>query len=272
MFWIVFGAIILILGIFGPLGLIIAGLIVWYIAANDGSKDEIKNVNNITNNIEQYSTNQNSILSIEKVSHVIDIVCTYALKYEKNWTSQKVRYVKDVFSDFCLTSEDERFLRERLKVQYRRPLSSLVQLWLNQQPNLEEKLVISDIIIILMVNTCYDFELAKEESIKFGKMIGLSDYDCYTRFFNIAQKYGRYNNQSETEFNNNQKAKHELSAEILGISLPTTREVIQKAYRKKIHEYHPDKNVNVTPSVRAMLEEQTHRINEARDYLLEYYK
>ena len=45
-------------------------------------------------------------------------------------------------------------------------------------------------------------------------------------------------------------------------------EDIQKAYRLKIKDFHPDRNINVTPAVKEMLQEQARLINEARDILL----
>ena len=35
-------------------------------------------------------------------------------------------------------------------------------------------------------------------------------------------------------------------------------------------DFHPDRNINVTDAVKAMLEEQAHLINNARDVMLKY--
>ena len=41
------------------------------------------------------------------------------------------------------------------------------------------------------------------------------------------------------------------------------------AYRKKMMQYHPDRNPNVTEEVRNLLNQKTHEINEARDLIME---
>ena len=52
------------------------------------------------------------------------------------------------------------------------------------------------------------------------------------------------------------------------ISINASIEEIQKAYRLKIKDFHPDRNVNVTPAVKTMLEEQAQLLNAARDILI----
>lgn len=271
----------LILAIFGPIGIIVAGIGIWLYIENENSKNRDSQTNqnvsssNTTSQPHTHNEQVENNLTIEQFAPLIDIICTYALKYETSWTPEKVRFVKNIFHDFCVTEEDEAFLKNKLKAQYRRQLSSLIQLWLNQNPSLDDRQYISQMVIILMINTCENFETAQKESIEFGKMIGLDEYDCYMRFMSIVQETEHYHNTNSHEHMNNQeqsKTKLELSAEILGITLPATRDEIQKAYRMKIKDYHPDRNINVTPAVKMMLEEQAHRINEARDYLLEYSK
>lgn len=266
-------AFFLILVVFGP--------IIWLYVESKNYKNRYSQINakeNSSDTTSKHHTYHESVennLLIEQFAPLIDIICTYALKYEPSWTPEKVRFVKKIFHEFCVTEEDEVFLKNKLKAQYRRPLSSLIQLWLNQNPSLDDKQYISQMVMILIINTCKIFDTAQKESIEFGKMIGLNEYDCYMRFMSIVQETEHYHNTNSHEHMNNQeqsKTKLELSAEILGITLPTTRDEIQKAYRIKIKDYHPDRNINVTPAVKVMLEEQAHRINEARDYLLEYYK
>lgn len=267
MFWII-GGIVLIFAIFGPVGLLVAGGIVWWIIQSESAENERKKV------VQQQSQQQsNQSLEIENLAPIIDILCIYALKYEPEWIPEKVRFIKRIFQEHLKTVDDETFLKERLKAQYRRPLPSLISAWLNQEPTLEDRQFISRMVTILMVQTCDDFDVAQQECLSFGTAIGLDEYECYIRFSELAREAGWYHQQYQNDEQESQsqefKTKLELSAEILGISVHATREEIQKAYRLKIKEFHPDRNVNVTPTVKAMLEEQAHKINEARDILIE---
>ena len=47
-----------------------------------------------------------------------------------------------------------------------------------------------------------------------------------------------------------------------------TIDEINRAYRLKMKEFHPDRNVNVTDAVREMIHQEAIKINAARDYLL----
>ena len=58
------------------------------------------------------------------------------------------------------------------------------------------------------------------------------------------------------------------SAKILGVSVHATIDEINRAYRLKMKEFHPDRNVNVTDAVREMIHQEAIKINAARDYLL----
>ena len=58
------------------------------------------------------------------------------------------------------------------------------------------------------------------------------------------------------------------SAKILGVSVHATIDEINRAYRLKMKEFHPDRNVNVTDAVREMSHQEAIKINAARDYLL----
>ena len=58
------------------------------------------------------------------------------------------------------------------------------------------------------------------------------------------------------------------SAKILGVSVHATIDEINRAYRVKMKEFHPDRNVNVTDAVREMIHQEAIKINAARDYLL----
>lgn len=261
--------IVLIFLIFGPIGLLIAGGIWWMIRKKSADNERITAVQQ---QFQQQNEQHNQSSEIENLASLIDILCTYALKYEPEWHPEKVRFIKNIFQDFLKTTDDKTFLKERLKAQYRRPLPSLISSWLNQEPTLEDRQFVSKMVTILMVQTCDDFNVAQQECLSFGTTIGLDEYECYIRFSELARETGRYHQQYQNDKQESQsqefKTKLELSAEILGVSVYATREEIQKAYRLKIKEFHPDRNVNVTPTVKAMLEEQAHKINAARDLLI----
>lgn len=78
------------------------------------------------------------------------------------------------------------------------------------------------------------------------------------------------NNQSHS--NNGQasnSAAYEWACSVLGLEPhDITPERVQKAYRSKIKEYHPDKHQNLPEAIQQLLHEKTQEVNEARDLLM----
>ena len=116
-------------------------------------------------------------------------------------------------------------------------------------------------LLAAMVSSGKASEIIRQESLSFGSNIGL-EYPYCQNILNehIYQQEGPSTNTSEIE----------EAAKVLGVSIDAKIEEIQKAYRLKIKDFHPDRNTNVTPAVKQMLEEQAHLINEAREILLSY--
>lgn len=213
-----------------------------------------------------------SLSLIQRLEPCIDILCSYALKYEKQWTSPKVQFVKDSFIHLCETEEDQTYLRDRLKYDNRPSVATSRHLWLtDQNPNQNDREVIYIKVCILLVNTSSDTEQILKDCLSFGTSIGLAFEYCDQEIRKLIRESANdfeentRNHADETENNEVKKA-----ADILGVTLSASREEIQKAYRNKIKEFHPDRNVNVTETVKKMLEEQAHLINNARDILLKY--
>lgn len=77
------------------------------------------------------------------------------------------------------------------------------------------------------------------------------------------------NNQSHS--NNGQasnSAAYEWACSVLGLEPhDVTPERVQKAYRSKIKEYHPDKHQNLPEAIQQLLHEKTQEVNEAREIL-----
>lgn len=213
-------------------------------------------------NKDQFDLESNSSKStVKELTPCINILCHFALYYEPKWTSEKVKYIKDIFSNICITESDTLYLRNQLKERNDFILNQNISNWLNLNPSLEDRTIIFNAATILLLNTCSDLEKAKSDSLSFGAAIGLNSKYC-NNFF------------SDHAYNENYHLKQDISvvewaSELLGVSMNASVEEIQKAYRLKIREFHPDRNVNVTSTVRDMLHEQTRLINEARDILLQ---
>lgn len=269
--WII-GLLVLGTMIGGPIGFIIALVIIGMMIVGKESENTSSNQQQSTNQqTSEHSSAQHDYSMIEQLAPCIDIVCHFALKYESNWTSEKVRYVKGRFEHLCKTNQDHAFLKERLKTGYRASLETNTHRWLKLEPTFEDRDAIFYTICILLFNTYHDIETIKQDCFKFGTSIGLTYEHCYNEISQIIAKQQQHSQQEESyqqQDRHQTKSRLEQAAETLGVSINATSAEIQKAYRLKIKDYHPDRNPNVTPAVQKMLEEQSHALNDARDIML----
>ncbi|AXY58271.1 J domain-containing protein [Acinetobacter chinensis] len=250
----------------GPIGFIIGLIIIGFMVY---SKEQSLNQNNEPSEPHEpfHKQEQHSNPStIRLLTPCIEMVCHFALKYEHQWTTEKVKYVKSVFQECCDNAEDETYLREVLKTKHRSSLETCIHQWLELNPNQESKEVMFTVVCRLLVNTCQDIEKIRYDGFGFGTTLGLSYQYCHSELEAMLEDAFQY----ESQHNSTGKSELETAAEILGVGIQATEQEINKAYRIKMKDYHPDRNVNVTPAVQRMLEEQTQLLNNARDFMLKY--
>lgn len=241
----------------GPIGLLVGIGICFFIEHINNQEDEEQNT----------SINRDKI-TIEELTPIIDLLCIYALKHEKNWVSDKVKYIKNLFSETYNSHDELLFLRERMKLLNRPNLNQTIHDYLKLDPHINNKEMIFDNAVFLLTRTCSNENIIKQDSIDLGERIGLERQYCY----NIIQHHLSTLNQQNKESHHKILTDLEKSANILGVSIHDNIDVIQKAWRKKMQDFHPDRNIKVTDAVRKMIEEESRAINTARDILLEYKK
>lgn len=97
-------------------------------------------------------------------------------------------------------------------------------------------------------------------------------YEGSLVYKNIINSYLKdYGSENSNEENSYQKSSSNLDKAyiLLEINKFATKSELMTAYRKKMMQYHPDRNPNVTEEVRNLLNQKTHEINEARDLIME---
>lgn len=209
----------------------------------------------------------------------IDLLCNVALTYETEWTSQKVRLIKTVFENFCKTSEDQEFLKNRIKLTARPTLDRSISDFINLQHSEKDIDIIYSNVVILVSNTCDDKNEIFHKCLNIGTSLGIDYNSCHENITQYLEKI-EFDNQFNQEQESNQQEQNnhtykdelEAAAIILGISINASINEIKDAYRMKIKDFHPDRNINVTPAVKKYLEEQSILINNAKDTLLSSLK
>jgi DnaJ-domain-containing protein 1 len=249
----------------GPIGFIIGLGICGYLMyqkeqVNLNVEQDVSSNHSTSNS---HTSSKSHISQIEVLAPCINILGYFALKYEPEWTPEKVRYIKHLFSDICSTESDHLYLREQLKGKGYFFFDQNIKNWLSQNPSIDDRRIIFEAAVKLLVNTCNSINDIRADSFNFGEKIGLGWKYCNDF---LADIFDDHTDNYSTDNNYNSK---EEAAKILDVSVNASIDEIQKAYRLKIREFHPDRNANVTDAVREMLNNQTKLINEARDTLLQ---
>lgn len=250
----------------GPVGGII-GFIVGVFLQSKSNKNFAEN-NSIDGSNTDYDSNNQQQSTITVLEPVIRLVCYFILHKDRNWTSEKVAFVKDIFKNDCETSDDMEFLKNIIKEKQMNKdywVSRLNQLQLDYQLKLK---------VFEMCATALNFNEYRERDIanileKFGTELRLNYDDIQQVIFLYQSKnnYDQNNHQS-----NPQQHLSILQSAYSTLDLPvgSTKEEVIKAYRKKMMQYHPDKNPNVTEAVQEMLNIKSREIQNAKELILSH--
>lgn len=224
--------------------------------------------------LEQQKIQQETSRIIQSVP-AIDLLCNVALTYESEWTSPKVKTIKQAFSGICNTAEDQEFLKNRIKLKSRPSLDKCISDFMNMQYSEDDINIVYEYVVTLVAHTCNYKEEIFHKCLSIGTSLGINYDLCHENISEYLEKIG-FDNQFNQEHESNQQENQdytyaselEAAAIILGITINANLNEIKNAYRMKIKDYHPDRNVNVTPAVKQYLEQQATLINNARDTLI----
>lgn len=235
--------------IFGPFGFFGAiAFLIWAYLKDQGKKDV------------QVDNSDNSISEIKILTPYIDVLCHFALKHEPEWVPEKVRYIRDFFENIYKNENDRQYLKDRLKLKSRPGLDYSISEVCKLNLDLDGRKTLFHAVVNLLTNTCTEINKIETDSLKFGASINLDRSYCKAYLNEVFANFKKEEISKDSEI--------EKAAKILGVSVNATMDEVQKAYRLKIREFHPDRNINVTASVKSILEEKTHLINEARDIFI----
>lgn len=224
----------------------------------------------------------------ESLFPFIDVYTYYALEDGRSWTPEKVQLIKQILKDYLTTDWNRSLLKERLKLKQNRLLTVLMRdLKTSIDGNLKdtENIVLFICKLLTMDNLSEPVITQKVASL--GRYLGLEEAAIQNILNQVLQPHRSHSqhereqsssqqqSSSEQQYNDNNEQYHshsnltiEWACSVLGLSPDDiTPEKVQKAYRAKIKEYHPDKHQNLPESIQQLLHEKTQEVNEAKDIM-----
>ena len=110
-----------------------------------------------------------------------------------------------------------------------------------------------------------------DDTFIIGIIIYLIRYGKLPYFKNFSHLFSSFKKNSENfTQNNKEKSKiHKSPYEILGIKKNATKKEIQKAYKDKVKQYHPDKVSHLGEELQKIANEKFLEIQDAYDFLMQ---
>lgn len=199
----------------------------------------------------------------------IDLYSFYALEGQKNWTPEKVQLIKSRLNGIPEVDQNQILLRERLKKDVTLPITRLIYEFKVSEIGADLELCEMSVAIIADLLLLDDIT---ENRFKATISHLLRSLDLSDRLLlsYLSEVFGSESSEKErAKPFTKDHASVEWACSVLGLSPDDiTPEKVQKAYRAKIKEYHPDKHQNLPESIQQLLHEKTQEVNEARDMLI----
>lgn len=231
------------------------------------------------------------------ISHLyplIDTLTAFATE-SQGWTSEKVKYIKWLLRHDLNSEQDFADLRERLK---RPPQHTQLQLLSRLREGIsssnDAEFVVTVIGMILVLNRLGQDQIG-ERLLQLAQFFQLNQAQFDQVIDSVFQQLdddaeaeqathgaeqeqtgsSGYSDQDQHSSGREQASQSTHSTELfqacqtLGLEpQQLTSEAIQKAYRLKMKDYHPDRHPDLSPAIQALLIEKTQALNAARDLLM----
>lgn len=192
-------------------------------------------------------------------SPAVDLLAHFALR-EGSWTADKVRVIKEVFSDIVENDRDEfEALRDRLKLSSRPSIEECLNSY--QRRFKEQPLVMGlmEGVAGLISLSGRPQDVVSAELHQLGRRLGATEPMVEIALAKSRQSSGKETTASTSDVR--------WARQTLGVTDGATQDEIKLAWRKKVSELHPDRYADLPEVVQNLIKTKAQELNRARDIL-----
>ncbi|MBF7684725.1 DnaJ domain-containing protein [Acinetobacter sp. B10A] len=250
----------------GPVGGVIGFIL--GVLVSQRSKTKIKNSSDTWKYTQHQQNTHHTEVSIEWLTPIIHLVSYYAKYQDQQWTSEKVHFVKSMFTSHCKSEEDLIYLRDLLK-QKNHKVSEQVDLILQQRWSDDSKLDVfklcAQAINLNMLN-----ERSMEQALtNLAKRLFLKSND-YEKIIHLFKHRDRQDFRDYSHSTPSPDQVLALAYAHLNVSRHATKDEVVKAYRIQMMRCHPDKHPTATVEEKEKLTEKSIQLQQAKDLIVRY--
>lgn len=194
------------------------------------------------------------------------------LKQQQHWDIESVVWMRQVF--VACSEQVKRYMEAQMQEATIHPYSSLMQALVNIQHefDLQEKLHIVEDAMQAMCLNHYSDHVFHHDLNDLQKALQLSDA-AIDHVVDLILKYQPDIQQYFTDVDTDVNLPAEIMAACQCLDIAPAQlsmDVLKRAYRKKIADFHPDQYQNLPQAVKTMIEQQAQEINQARQLIQQY--
>ncbi|MCF9034120.1 DnaJ domain-containing protein [Acinetobacter nectaris] len=214
---------------------------------------------------QQYYQQSQASHDITRLKPIIELVSYYTTFPDQNWSSDKVNYVKNTFRSECRDENDLTLLKDLLK-ERRLDLAQILRDVLTLS-DYETRITIFKMCCQgLNYNNYNDADMERIlVNLATNLQLHILHYQAIIDMFKShSHQQGGYS------YTNNENYTTSLADayQTLGIAETTDQATVIKAYRKKMMQYHPDKNPNASEAEKEKLNEKVSEIQTAKERII----
>jgi hypothetical protein len=242
---------------------------IWSAINNDGTTQNSSNSNQKSN-----QNLGNTDGSFRIFFPMVDIFVHFSLLDNRTWNQEKVKYIKEVFEPRIRDEDSKNLLQERLKRKERYSIAVLADNFMNVLGTLAEKQnfvsckqsILGCVCDILLIDG-HSSATIRSHVTDLGNRLELNRNEIEAVLVQNLKENNFYSERGGTDSDDSGSV--QWACKMLDIPLnQITPENVQKAYRAKIKDFHPDKYQSLPNSIVAMLHEKTVELNAAKEVLL----